>query len=157
MFRHFGGIEAYKGLLVPTKSIPRESFALALLRFSVSFRKEEIIYKVSEVGTSSFVQLLTVQQYKRALWNKTIGLYTWFLVFHSVLYALSLHWSIYKFGDTIFYFILTFEKMPECTCKFNRIEGEDNHECQLKLPAEKIQVKNLYHSDRPVDDQNPLR
>ena len=47
--------------------------------------------------------------------------------------------------------------MPECTCKVNIIEGEDNHECQLKLPLEKIQEKKIYCKERPVDEQNPFR
>ncbi|XP_043478753.1 uridine phosphorylase 1-like isoform X1 [Leptopilina heterotoma] len=46
--------------------------------------------------------------------------------------------------------------MPECTCDYKRVEGEDNHECQLKLPVEEV-LEHKINKERPVDEHNQLR
>lgn len=46
--------------------------------------------------------------------------------------------------------------MPECTCDYKRIEGEENHECQLKLPVVEV-LEHKINKERPVDEHNPLR
>lgn len=61
-----------------------------------------------------------------------------------------------KFCGNIANFLLTVSKMPECTCDYKRVEGEDNHECQLKLPVEKVLAHKI-NKERPVDENNPLR